>query len=96
MASKSGKLIFRVHAIKRMFQRGITPVAVKEALLKGKIIEDYPDDEPYPSRLVLGWDRDRPLHIVVAENVQAGENIIVTVYEPDSAQWKAGFEKRKN
>lgn len=30
--------------------------------------EDYPDDTPYPSRLLLGWHNNRPLNIVVADN----------------------------
>jgi hypothetical protein len=38
-----------------MFQRGISMEGVKLALTTGEIIEEYPDDKPYPSRLVLGW-----------------------------------------
>ena len=50
---------------------------------------------PYPSRLVLGWRGARPLHIVVADNIEDGERIIVTVYEPDPDQWEADFRRRK-
>jgi hypothetical protein len=40
---------------------------VFEALLEGKIIEEYPDDEPYPSCLIYGrTSRNRPLHVVCA------------------------------
>lgn len=49
------RLIFRIHALQRMFQRGIGAEDVQHVLTTGKTIEDYPADQPYPSRLVLGW-----------------------------------------
>ena len=55
--------------------------------------EHYPDDSPYPSHLVLGWIVDRPLHVLVADNTKENEEIIITVYEPDSAAWEPGFER---
>ena len=91
-----GKLIFRVHALQRMFERGITHEDVTRALVEGEMIEHYPDDSPYPSRLVLGWIEDRPLHVVVADNTKENAEIIITVYEPDSAAWEPGFERRKD
>ena len=61
-------LVFRVHAIQRMFERAITKENVRQALATGKTIEAYPEDQPYPSRLVLGWAGTRPIHVVVADN----------------------------
>lgn len=49
------KLVFRVHAVRRMAERRVTVDEVRAALVQGETIEDYPDDTPYPSRLVLGW-----------------------------------------
>ena len=60
----------------------------------GEVIEAYPDDEPYPSRLVLGWIDARPLHAVVADDFDADETIVVTVYEPDAALWNDSFRRR--
>ncbi len=57
--------------------------------------EEYPEDHPYPSRLVLGTVDNRPLHVVAADNTVASETIIITVYEPDPRQWEAGFRQRK-
>lgn len=48
------RLVFRVHAIERMFQYGIGAEDVKDVLEQGETIKEYPDDTPYPSRLVLG------------------------------------------
>ena len=89
-----GRLVFRVHAIQRMFQRQISEAAVREILTNGETIETYPDDTPYPSRLVLGWLGSRPLHVVVADDAEAQETIVVTVYEPDPEQWETGFRRR--
>ncbi len=90
------KLIFRQHAVKRMFERGITVDDIANALDSGRIIEDYPTDFPYPSALWLGFVRNIVLHIVVAENASAGERVIVTAYQPDSAQWNANWTTRRN
>jgi len=47
-------LIFRVHAIQRMAQRGISVEDVRHVLDPGEVIADYSDDFPDPSALVLG------------------------------------------
>lgn len=89
------RLVFRIHAVQRMFERRITEEDVTHVLATGETIEEYPDDTPYPSRLVLGWRGPRPLHVVVADHASAREIIVMTVYEPDPAQWGFGFKRRK-
>jgi hypothetical protein len=89
------KVIYRVHAVRRMFERGITEADVSKVLSGGEQIAAYPDDTPYPSRLLLGWRGDRPLHVVAAYNAQDDEQIVVTVYEPDPALWDDGFRRRR-
>jgi len=88
-------LIFRVHAIQRMFKRRISLEDVRHVLATGEVIETYPNDTPYPSRLVIGWYGLRPVHVVVAENKMAQETIVVTVYEPDLDHWESDFKRRK-
>lgn len=89
------RLVFRTHALRRMFQRRITVGDVREVVERGETIEDRPADRPYPSQLMLGRVGGRPLHVVVAEDPDAGETIVVTVYEPDPGQWRPGFKKRR-
>jgi len=48
------RITFRVHAVRRMFRRAISVEDVRRVLADGETIEDYPDDKPYPSRLLLG------------------------------------------
>ena len=78
-----------------MFERGITVEDIGAVLDAGEVIEQYPDDTPYPSRLVLGWRGSRPLHVVTADNLGENEVIVVTVYEPDPQQWEADCKRRK-
>ncbi len=74
------KLVFRVHAVRRMVQRQISVDDVRHVLATGEVIENYPDDTPYPSRLILGWLGVRPVHVVAADDDdQTGETIVITV-----------------
>ena len=88
-------LIFRVHAIQRMFTRNISESEVHEVLEKGDVIEPYAEDKPYPSYLVLHHVKARPLHIVAAVNDENKTTIIITVYEPDPHLWENDFKKRR-
>ncbi len=90
------RLVFRVHAIQRMFRRRISEEEVKEVVAMGETIETYPDDRPLPSRLILGWSGPRPIHVVAADNVEVQETIIITVYQPDVEEWEQGFKRRRN
>lgn len=70
-------LIFRTHAIRRMFERHVSTEDARSVLATGEVIEDYPFDTPYPSRLVLGWRDGRPLHVVAADNAADGETYVI-------------------
>ena len=89
------KLVFRTHAIQRMFQRRISMEDIRRVLETGEVIEEYPDDTPYPSRLILGWNGTKPMHVVIADNNEDKETIIITAYEPNQNEWESGFKRRK-
>jgi hypothetical protein len=78
-----------------MVQRKIKVEDIRHVVSKGEVIAEYPDDTPYPSRLILGWRGTRPLHVVVAYNMRDKEVIVITAYEPDPTQWEADFRRRK-
>jgi hypothetical protein len=78
-----------------MFERTITEDDVGHVLATGEVIESYESDTPYPSRLILGFCGSRPLHVVVADNQENREAIVITVYEPEPAQWDSSFRRRK-
>jgi len=88
-------LVFTRHARKRILERGIRIDEVHAATEATAIVEKYPDDKPYPSRLVLGSVGGRPLHLVLAGPTGSGDTILVTLYEPDPERWEPGFVRRR-
>lgn len=58
------------------------------SVLQGEIIEDYPDDEPYPSCLIYGKTFSKePIHSVWAYNQKNKWTVLITVYRPDPNRW---------
>ena len=81
------------HILLRFQQRNISYTEIKQAILSGEIIEEYPNDYPYPSCLILGkTSSERILHVVTG----IGENKLwlITAYIPDPTQWSDDFKKR--
>lgn len=83
-----------LHAAKRLEQRGILLADVINCIKDGKIIEQYSDDYPFPSCLILGLSvKKQYLHVVVGSNLET--LWIVTAYYPDSEKWESDFKTRK-
>jgi hypothetical protein len=78
-----------------MFERKIGEEEVNHILFNGKIIEEYLEDKPYPSKLLLGFVNGRPIHVVAAENKNEEQIIVITVYEPNTIIWDDTFERRR-
>ena len=69
---------------------------VFEAVCNGEVIEDYPNDKPYPSVLILGTTlATRPLHIVCAYSDKENLAIVVIVYRPNPDLWIEYRVRRK-
>ena len=59
-----------------------------DSAARGEVIEDYPDDRPYPSCLVLGTSSSgSPIHSVWGYNKVSGWTVLITVYRPDPDRW---------
>lgn len=84
---------FSGHAVRRMFERGIHETEIRWLVENGETIEDYPDDVPFPSRLVGDTVNGRLLHAVVA--VDGSRRVVITTYEPDPAVWTPDGRTRK-
>ena len=89
-------LLFRVHAIQRMFERNISAQIISRAIQSGVTIEDYSAEMPEPSRLILAFQGKHPLHIVTSENPETREITIITVYVPDLGKWSKDFKSRRS
>jgi hypothetical protein len=88
-------LIFSFHALQQMFKRNISVKQVKYAILNGEEIRSYPDDKPYPSKLLLAYENELPLHIVIAQNSFENKIIVITAYHPESDIWMENFKTRR-
>jgi len=95
---RSERILFTRHARDEMEHEDFGEIRereVSEAVESGKVIETYPEDEPYPSCLIYGRTlRNRPLHILCAYTKEEETAIIITVYQPDPDRW-IDFERRK-
>ena len=89
----AGAIQWKAHCLKQMLQRGISRADIQNAITTGEIIEQYPDDYPFPSCLVLGlMISGAVLHVVCG--VGNDELHMVTAYEPDPAKWSEDFRER--
>jgi hypothetical protein len=93
-----GRCRFTEHARKEMEgeTRGIiTTAEVLDALAGGEIIEEYPNDRPYASCLIVGRTQaGRPLHVVCAPVLGEDKLVIITTYEPEPSRWDPDFRRR--
>jgi hypothetical protein len=78
-----------------MFERGVGVEEIEHVVAGADVVEARPDDLPYPTRLLLGKVRGRPLHVLVADATAERQTIVITVYEPDPVLWWPGFRRRR-
>jgi len=88
-------IVFSQHAFTRMFEREIPPEVVRRAIQMGEVIGNYPDDQPYPSVLLLHFESGRALHIVAGVDEAGSTCHVVTAYYPDPNLWSADFRTRR-
>ncbi len=82
------------HSSERFRQRGIKIKDIRNAVNNGEIIEQYPDDFPYPSCLILGKSiAGNYIHIVMSD--EGNSSRIITAYYPDKNKWDSEFRIRK-
>ena len=86
---------YRLHAVKRIFERGISRACVSDIIKKGEIIESYPDDTPFPSYLIFGKCQDQSYHVVIGLHMERKTIYVITVYEPIEEYWDNEFRLRK-
>jgi len=88
-------ILFRAHAVQRMFERQISVNKVRRALEAEDVIEDYSTEMPEPSRLIMGLQGKRAFHVVTSEYPSTNTITVVTVYIPDPNKWKNDNRSRR-
>ncbi len=81
------------HVYKKSRQRNIKFDDIKRCIMYGQIIEDYPNDFPFPSVLILECSVGKPIHVVAG--VGDGLLWIITAYFPDEEKWENDYKTRK-
>ncbi len=89
------RLLFTGHAVRQMFARRLSVRDIRTLVTGGVTIADYPDDDPFPSKLILGFVDERPVHVVVAYDDETSTGYVVTAYRPDPALWSEDFTTRR-
>ena len=88
------RVFITAHAAERFRQRGIKVKDIRNAVKTGEIIEQYPEDYPYPSCLLMGLSvKAQPLHVVMSDEGNASR--IITAYFPDVDKWESDLKTRK-
>lgn len=91
---KDETILMTQHVYSRCRERGIHYTDIKNAIIHGEIIEQYPDDYPYPSCLTLGaCVNGRYIHVVCG--VGEGKLWIITSYYPDPEKWESDLKTRR-
>ncbi len=91
---RQNKIIISVHASERLRQRGIKQKDIKSCIMTGEIIEQYPNDFPFPSCLIFGYTtNDKILHVVASD--EGSISRIITAYFPNNEKFEDDFKTRK-
>ncbi|HNB46626.1 MAG: DUF4258 domain-containing protein [Rhodocyclaceae bacterium] len=92
----AGEFEFSRHALRRAVERNISDAEIRAAGAAAVIIEDYPADKYSHSCLLLGFSAGmRPLHLQVSRAPDRPLVRIITLYEPDPAEWVDYRVRRK-
>lgn len=88
------RIIISVHAQERLRQRGIKQKDIKNCILTGEIIEQYPEDFPFQSCLIFGYTIDNKIIHVVASD-EGSVSRIITAYFPNKEKFENDLKTRK-
>lgn len=80
------------HADEERMDDNLTILGIEEALLSGRILEDYPNDRRGESCLVVGFTNSGiPIHVVCGGREDGF--VIITIYIPSPPKFKTPYER---
>jgi len=92
---KEKRYEWRKHSLARLEERNIRQDEVLEVILKGEIIEDYPQNKPFPSCLLFKIVNNRPLHVVISVDKENRRLYIITCYIPTLDKFEPDYKTRR-
>jgi hypothetical protein len=94
---RAGHYLVKSHAVQHALKEGFERKHIVEAILHGRIIEEYPDDQRvlFCSSITVAGNPSLYLH-VVCEYGDPVYTEIVTAYIPDASEWESPpFRRRR-
>lgn len=89
-----GKILWSAHALERLQERDISVDDVKNCIMHGEIIEEYPKDFPHPSALIFGYDlAEKVIHVVCG--IDEKFLYLITAYIPTTAKFFEDLKTRR-
>lgn len=89
---KKGQYLFSKHADLERQSDYLKISEIEQAILSGRILENYPDSGRGESCLIAGFTDDgKPVHVVCGERNE--KLVMITVYIPSPPKFKNTFEK---
>ena len=89
---KKEKYYFSRHGDNERQNDNLAIIEIEEAILDGKIIEQYSDTGRGESCLVAGFTKNgKPIHIVCG--MRGNKLVIITVYIPSPPKFKTPYER---
>ena len=87
-ALRSDRVRITDHADLEALADGLSFEEIAHSVVHGEMLEDYPDDKPYPSCLIYGdTSSGDPVHSVWAYNQDSAFAVLITTYRPDPDRW---------
>ncbi|MCM1218147.1 MAG: DUF4258 domain-containing protein [Lachnospiraceae bacterium] len=87
-------ILISQHAINRCREREIKQKDIRNCIMTGVIIEQYPDDFPFPSCLIFGYTTDnKTIHVVISDEGESGR--IITAYIPNTDKFENDLKTRR-
>ncbi len=91
---KEDAVVISLHAMERLRQRKIKIKDIRNCIMTGEIIEQYPEDYSYPSCLIYGITiKEKILHVVASD--EGNMSRIITAYFPDTEKFQADLKSRR-
>jgi len=89
---KSDEYYFSRHGDQERQNDNLTIIEIEEALISGRILEQYKDKRRGESCLVVGFTNEgKPIHIVCGK--RETQLVIITVYIPSPPKFKNPYER---
>ncbi|MBI2802708.1 MAG: DUF4258 domain-containing protein [Gammaproteobacteria bacterium] len=90
----AGRIHWHAHALTRFLERGISRGEILAAVMRGEVVETYPEDRPFPSCLLF-FHEVLPVHVVAAVDLDADIGHVITAYRPDLAHFEVDLKTRR-